>query len=339
MTTPWWGTFDGGRSWRQLGRGHADADKLWTFADGRGRGVGQQSVVDCVEEVPVEPQGDPLAGELGTDLHPAPREIDQAVRGHGAVDFERLLGGDVAHLLYSWHSGWRPGRVGAAEPELVQVFRVQVGRHGLDQLAVDEDLDCVSIGPDMGPLPRPYVTPATSEAPSGLQECPGNIARTCFSRPQARNPLASFSSRATFLRGYSSSDCSAAFFGRAALVRWSVRVVIATASRAARQSMMWELQSRSRRAIATFSSVGAASFSATMRSLHSGEKRRLVGFAAGSSNSAIGPFALVMSGWTSVSCREGNPAYGVLRHRMAREGQKTRRRHSTEIVLVRQAAC
>ncbi|NGO06217.1 hypothetical protein G5C60_00600 [Streptomyces sp. HC44] len=71
-----------------------------------------------------------------------------AVRIHGAFDFERLVRGEVAHAVDSRKSGWWSCRPGAAEPELVQVLGVEVGRHGLHHLAVHEDVDGVLIDPD-----------------------------------------------------------------------------------------------------------------------------------------------------------------------------------------------
>jgi len=44
-------------------------------------------------------------------------------------------------------AGGGPGRVGAAEPQLVQVGGGEVGGHGLDQLPADQNMDAVLVGP------------------------------------------------------------------------------------------------------------------------------------------------------------------------------------------------
>ncbi|MFD8706686.1 hypothetical protein ACFV1W_29485 [Kitasatospora sp. NPDC059648] len=80
----------------------------------------------------------------------------------------------------------------------------------------------------------------------------------------------SFSSRSTCRRSFSFSTSAADYFGRAGLVRRSTRFSNAPASRAARHSVTWEWYRRSRRRTAPFSPSGAASYSATIRSLYSG---------------------------------------------------------------------
>jgi hypothetical protein len=61
-----------------------------------------------------------------------------------------------------------------------------------------------------------------------------------------------------------------------------------------------------------------------MQILHPGEKRRLVGLGAGSSDSAIGPFALVNWGWNPVSAREDNPVYRLSHHKLTGRAADTR---------------
>ena len=40
--------------------------------DGAGQGLGQDAAADDVDQVPVQPQRDPAAGQLGTDLYLVP---------------------------------------------------------------------------------------------------------------------------------------------------------------------------------------------------------------------------------------------------------------------------
>src|SRR3954454_23855602 len=81
-----WTLIGPGCGWRQLGG--RDARAVYTGSlvggDWRGQGLGQDSVVDDVDEVPVEAEGDLLAGQSGADL--------QAVFGQVGDDRAPILG-------------------------------------------------------------------------------------------------------------------------------------------------------------------------------------------------------------------------------------------------------
>ena len=70
-----------------------------------------------------------------------------------AVDLDHRAAGQGAGAWPPRRGGRRPGRARAAHAQIAEVLGVQVGRHGLDQFAVDEDVDGVLVGPHVRELP------------------------------------------------------------------------------------------------------------------------------------------------------------------------------------------
>ena len=71
------------------------------------QGFGQDAVVDDVHEVPVEPQGDAAAGQLGADLDPLAGQVGDPVAVDGPVDLDHRAAGQGARLRWCGHRGRR----------------------------------------------------------------------------------------------------------------------------------------------------------------------------------------------------------------------------------------
>ena len=123
--------------------------------DGAGQGLGQDAAADDVHEVPVEPQRDPAAGQLGADLDPLAGQVGDPVAVDGPVDLDHGAAGQGAGPGRGGRGGRRPGRAGAAHLQHGQVLGVQAGRHGLGQLPADEHVHGELIGPHVRELPGP----------------------------------------------------------------------------------------------------------------------------------------------------------------------------------------
>ena len=94
-----------------------------------------------------------LRASSGADLDLAPGEVGVPVDVDGPVDLDHGAGRQGGRAGGRGHRGRRAGRGGAAHPQLGQVLGVQAGRHGLDELAADADVDGDLVGPDAGDLP------------------------------------------------------------------------------------------------------------------------------------------------------------------------------------------
>ena len=121
--------------------------------DRTGQGLGQDAVADDVDQVPVEPQRDPAAGQLRADLDPVTGQVGDPVAVDGPVDLDHRAAGQGAGLAGGCAGGGPAGlrRASAAG----QVLGVQAGRDGLDQLAADEHMHGELVGPHVGELPGP----------------------------------------------------------------------------------------------------------------------------------------------------------------------------------------
>ena len=141
----------------QRGRGDPRAAQLAAVGgrDRAGQRLGQDAVADDVDQVPVQPQRDPAAGQLGADLDPVPGQVGDPVGVDGPVDLDHRAAGQGTGLGRAGCRGRRPGRARAAHLQRGQVLGVQAGRHGLDQLPADEHVHGELIGPHVRELPGP----------------------------------------------------------------------------------------------------------------------------------------------------------------------------------------
>ncbi len=76
--------------------------------DRAGQGLGQDTVADDVDQVPVEPERDPAAGQFGADLDPVTGQIGDPVCVGGPVDLDRCAARQRARLGRGGRPGWWP---------------------------------------------------------------------------------------------------------------------------------------------------------------------------------------------------------------------------------------
>ena len=147
---------------RQRGRGDPRAAQRGPVGgrDRAGQRLGQDAAADDVDQVPVQPQRDPAAGQLRADLDPVPGQVGDPVAVDVPVDLDDGAAGQGAGLGRAGCGGRRPGRARAAHLQRGQVLGVQAGRDGLDQLPADEHVHGELIGPHVGELPGPRRRPA-----------------------------------------------------------------------------------------------------------------------------------------------------------------------------------
>ena len=79
-------------------------------------------------------------------------EFGVAVDVDDPIDLDHGGGRESAGPGHGCRGGWWSGRARAAHAQIVEVFGAQVRGHGLDQLAVDEDVDGVLVDPDVRAL-------------------------------------------------------------------------------------------------------------------------------------------------------------------------------------------
>lgn len=127
----------------------------WSAPMGKSSALASMSLQMMCSRWPSKAHGDVLAGALHAE-----RECDSAEgEAAGAVGLDHCPGRQPGGSDGGRGRG-RSGRAGTAQPQLVQVGGCQVGGHGLDQGAVDEDVDAVLVGPDVRELPGAFGGPA-----------------------------------------------------------------------------------------------------------------------------------------------------------------------------------
>jgi hypothetical protein len=106
-----------------------------------------------VDEVPVQPQRDPAAGQIWADLEPVAGQAGGTVAVHGPVNLDHGPSGQGTGPGGGGRCGRWPGWGGAAYRQRGQVFGVQAGWGGPGELAVDEHVHGELVGPHVGELP------------------------------------------------------------------------------------------------------------------------------------------------------------------------------------------